>query len=104
MVVTGYQEANEVFRNADAFSACVAIGGPFPPLPFVPVGDDISAQIDEHRHRFPIFEHMVTMDPPQHTRTRTLTNRRSSYADCASCISPSPRWTGDARLPCPDFR
>ncbi|WP_433621128.1 cytochrome P450 [Nocardia sp. CA-120079] len=75
MVVTGYQEANEVFRNADAFSACVAIGGPFPPLPFVPVGDDISAQIDAHRHQFPIFEHMVTMDPPQHTRTRTLLSR-----------------------------
>ncbi|MEV5651976.1 cytochrome P450 [Nocardia sp. NPDC052254] len=75
MAVTGYQEANEIFRNPEAFSACVSIGGPFPPLPFVPAGDDISAQIEEHRHRFPIFEHMVTMDPPEHTRTRTLLSR-----------------------------
>lgn len=75
VAVTGYQEANEAFRNTDAFSACVAIGGPFPPLPFEPAGDDISAQIDEHRHQFPIFEHMVTMDPPEHTRTRTLLSR-----------------------------
>ncbi|MFI5718927.1 cytochrome P450 [Nocardia sp. NPDC051750] len=75
VAVTGYQEANEAFRNTDAFSACVAIGGPFPPLPFEPAGDDISAQIEEHRHQFPIFEHMVTMDPPEHTRTRTLLSR-----------------------------
>lgn len=75
VAVTGYQEANEAFRNTDAFSACVAIGGPFPPLPFVPVGDDIGAQIEAHRHQFPIFEHMVTMDPPEHTRTRTLLSR-----------------------------
>ncbi|MGA6204101.1 cytochrome P450 [Nocardia testacea] len=75
MVVTGYREADEIFRNAEAFSACISIGGPFPPLPFVPDGDDIGAQIEEHRHLFPIFEHIVTMDPPQHTRTRTLLSR-----------------------------
>ncbi|MFI5718988.1 cytochrome P450 [Nocardia sp. NPDC051750] len=75
VAVTGYQEANEAFRNTDAFSACVSIGGPFPPLPFVPEGDDITAQIEEHRHHFPIFEHMVTMDPPEHTRARMLLSR-----------------------------
>ncbi|MFC3961896.1 cytochrome P450 [Nocardia jiangsuensis] len=75
LVVTGYREADTIFRDHDSFSACVSIGGPFPPLPFVPEGDDISAQIEAHRHRFPIFEHMVTMDPPDHTRTRTLLSR-----------------------------
>ncbi|MGW0179353.1 cytochrome P450 [Nocardia sp. NPDC003345] len=75
VAVTGYQEANEAFRNTADFSACISIGGPFPPLPFEPTGDDISAQIAEHRHRFPIFEHMVTMDPPEHTRARSLLNR-----------------------------
>lgn len=75
VVVTGYQEADEVFRNSADFSACVSIGGPFPPLPFQPVGDDITDQISEHRHLFPIFEHMVTMDPPEHTRARSLLNR-----------------------------
>ena len=75
LAVTGYREADEIFRDADAFSACVSIGGPFPPLPFTPEGEDIGAQIEEHRHQFPIFEHLVTMDPPQHTRARALLSR-----------------------------
>ncbi|MGW5382397.1 cytochrome P450 [Nocardia sp. NPDC003963] len=75
VAVTGYQEAVEAFRNTEAFSACVSIGGPFPPLPFEPTGDDITEQIAEHRHQLPIFEHMVTMDPPEHTRARSLLNR-----------------------------
>ncbi|MET8652233.1 cytochrome P450 [Nocardia aurea] len=75
VAVTGYQEANEAFRNTDAFSACISIGGPFPPLPFVPEGDDITAQIEAHRHQLPLYEHMVTMDPPDHTKTRTLLSR-----------------------------
>ena len=75
LAVTGYQEAVQAFRDTDSFSACVSIGGPFPPLPFQPAGDDITAQIGENRHLFPIFEHMVTMDPPEHTRARSLLSR-----------------------------
>ncbi|WP_216893030.1 cytochrome P450 [Nocardia alni] len=75
VAVTGYREAIEVFRDSETFSACISIGGPFPPLPFEPVGDDITAQIEEHRHEFPIHEHMVTMDPPDHTRTRALLSK-----------------------------
>ncbi|MCX5046426.1 cytochrome P450 [Aldersonia sp. NBC_00410] len=74
-VVTGYQEVCAAFKDVDSFSACVSIGGPFPPLPFVPEGDDITAQIEAHRHQFPIFEHMVTMDPPDHERARSLLGR-----------------------------
>ena len=75
VVVTGYQEVCAAFKDVDSFSACVSIGGPFPPLPFVPEGDDITAQIEAHRHQFPIFEHMVTMDPPDHERARSLLGR-----------------------------
>ncbi|WP_433713921.1 cytochrome P450 [Nocardia sp. CA-084685] len=75
VVVTGYREAIEVFRNSDDFSACVSVSGPFPPLPFQPEGKDISAQIEAHRPQFRISEHMVTMDPPEHTRTRALLAR-----------------------------
>ncbi len=64
VVVTGYQEVVEGFKNSDALSAVNAIGGPFPPLPFEPEGDDITEQIEAHRHLFPISEHMVVMDPP----------------------------------------
>ena len=75
VAVTGHEEATAVYRNTDAFSNCVTIGGPFPPLPFTPEGDDLSAQIDRHRTQFPMFEHMVTMDPPEHTRARSVLSR-----------------------------
>ncbi|MCV7417015.1 cytochrome P450 [Mycolicibacterium litorale] len=75
VAVTGYQEVMAAFRDHDHFSAVNAIGGPFPPLPFEPRGDDITAQIEAHRHLFPIHEHMVVMDPPAHERARSLLSR-----------------------------
>lgn len=75
LMVTGYAEVVEAFKNSEALSAVNAIGGPFPPLPFVPEGDDITDQIAAHRHLFPISEHMVVMDPPDHTRARSLLGR-----------------------------
>ena len=75
VAVTGYEEATEVYRDADTFSNIVALGGPFPPLPFKPEGDDISPLIERHRNQFPMFEHMVTMDPPDHTRARSVLSR-----------------------------
>ncbi|GAA5060429.1 cytochrome P450 [Nocardia callitridis] len=71
MVVTGYEEASEFYRANDNFSNCVTVTGPFPPLPFEPVGD-IGALIDEYREHFPMFEHLVTFDAPKHTAHRHL--------------------------------
>ena len=75
VAVTGYQEVQTAFKDVEAFSAVNAIGGPFPPLPFTPDGDDISELIAAHRHEFPIFEHMVVMDPPEHGKARSLLSR-----------------------------
>ena len=75
VAITGYDEATEVYKNPEIFSNIVALGGPFPPLPFTPEGDDISALIDEHRSYFPMNEHMVTMDPPDHTRARSVLSK-----------------------------
>jgi cytochrome P450 len=76
LAVTGYEESDQVLRDADGnFSSCIAVGGPFPPLPFEPVGDDIGALIAEHRTQLPMYEHMVTMDPPDHTHARSLLSR-----------------------------
>ena len=72
VAVTGYDEATEIYKDPETFSNIVALGGPFPPLPFTPEGDDISALIDEHRSYFPMNEHMVTMDPPDHTKARSV--------------------------------
>jgi cytochrome P450 len=75
VAVTGYAEVMAAFKDVDSFSAVNAIGGPFPPLPFEPEGDDITEQIEAHRHLFPIFEHMVVMDPPAHERARSLLSK-----------------------------
>ena len=75
VAVTGYAEVMAAFKDVDSFSAVNAIGGPFPPLPFEPEGDDITAQIEAHRHQFPIFEHMVVMDPPAHEQARSLLSK-----------------------------
>ena len=75
VAVTGYAEVMAAFKDVESFSAVNAIGGPCPPRPFEPEGDDISAQIEAHRHLFPIFEHMVVMDPPRHERARSLLSK-----------------------------
>lgn len=75
VAVTGYQEVMAAFKDHESFSAVNAIGGPFPPLPFTPDGDDISEQIEAHRHLFPIYEHMVVMDPPAHEKARSLLSK-----------------------------
>jgi cytochrome P450 len=75
LAVTGWEEAGTVLKDSDTFSSCIAVTGPFPPLPFTPEGDDITEQIAAHRALFPMFEHMVTMDPPEHTNARSLLNR-----------------------------
>lgn len=75
MAITGFEEATTVLKDTDTFSSCIAVAGPFPPLPFTPEGDDITEQITAHRSQMPMFEHMVTMDPPDHTNARSLLNR-----------------------------
>jgi cytochrome P450 len=75
VAVTGYNEALEVYKDSDTYSNCIAVGGPFPSLPFEPDGDDINHQIAEYRTKMPLYEHMVTMDPPEHTRARSVLSR-----------------------------
>jgi cytochrome P450 len=73
VAVTGYDELTEVYRDSATFSAVNSSLGPFP-LPFEVSGDDISQQIEVHRDRFPMSEHLVPFDPPRHTAHRALLN------------------------------
>ncbi len=74
LAVTGHAEALAAYKDP-AMSSCVAVAGPFPPLPFTPEGDDISAQIEAHRAEIPMAEHVVTMDSDLHAKTRGLLNK-----------------------------
>jgi cytochrome P450 len=74
MAVTGHKEACTVYKDA-AFSACVSVAGPFAGVSFESDSDDIGALIEQHRDKIPMSEHVVTQDPPAHTRTRGLLSR-----------------------------
>jgi cytochrome P450 len=75
VAVTGYDEATEVYRDPNTFSSCNSVVGPFATFPVPLEGDDVGAVIDRHRDQLPMHEHMVTMDPPEHTRERALLMR-----------------------------
>ncbi|MBL7497369.1 cytochrome P450 [Frankia sp. CNm7] len=75
VAVTGYDETIEVYRDAENFSSCNSPVGPFAPFPVPLEGEDVSELIDRYRDRLPLNEHMVTMDPPTHTRERGLLMR-----------------------------
>ena len=75
MVVTGYDTAMAVYKDVAGFSACNAVIGPFAPLPFVPEGDDITAQIAAHRTEMPFGDFMAVLDPPEHGRVRGLLSK-----------------------------
>jgi cytochrome P450 len=75
LAVTGWESANAVYKDTENYSSCVAVAGPFTPIPFTPEGDDICAQLEEHRAEIPMYEHMVTMDQPYHTDARSLLSR-----------------------------
>lgn len=75
LAVSGYDEATDVYRDVDTFSSCNSVIGPFAMFPVSLEGDDIGPIIAQHRHELPMHEHMVTMDPPDHTRERAVLMR-----------------------------
>jgi cytochrome P450 len=75
IAVTGYEEALEVFRHPETFSACNSTVGPFLTLPEPHDGEDLAGVVQRWRASLPMFQHMVTMDPPEHTQERALLMR-----------------------------
>ena len=75
VAVTGYDEAWEIYRDTDSFSSCNSVVGPFAAFPVPLEGDDVTEVVARYRDQLPMHEHMVTMDPPDHTRERALLMR-----------------------------
>jgi cytochrome P450 len=75
VAVSGYDEASDIYRDVETFSSCNSVIGPFATFPVALEGDDVSGIIDRYRDQLPMHEHMVTMDPPGHTRERALIMR-----------------------------
>jgi cytochrome P450 len=78
MMVTGYDEALQVYNDSESFSSCTAVTGPFPGFPIPLQGksrEEIDALIAEHRHKLPMNDQLPTFDPPVHTKNRALLMR-----------------------------
>ncbi|MEZ0366901.1 cytochrome P450 [Mycobacterium sp. pUA109] len=77
-MVTGWEEACEVAGNADVFSSCISVTGPFPGFP-VPLegldGAAVTELIEQHRAELPFSDQLPTLDPPTHTDHRALLMR-----------------------------
>ena len=72
VAVTGYDEISDVYRDPSTFSSCNSVVGPYATFPVPLEGDDITDTVHQYRDQLPMFEHMVTMDPPEHTQERAL--------------------------------
>ncbi len=75
VMVTGYNEALEVYNDPVRFSSCMSTTGPFAGCP-IPLEDhrneDISELIEVWRDKTPFHDQLPTMDPPTHTAHRSL--------------------------------
>lgn len=77
-MVTGWQEAVDVYNDAESFSSCISVTGPFPGFPVSLEGkenEDITELINEHRDEIPFSDQLPTLDPPTHTNHRALLMR-----------------------------
>ncbi len=77
-MVTGWQEAVDVYNDSDTFSSCISVTGPFPGFPVSLEGkenDDLTDLIVEHRDEIPFSDQLPTLDPPTHTNHRALLMR-----------------------------
>src|SRR5690606_12786227 len=76
IMVTGYDEAIEVYNDTDRFSSCTSVTGPFPGFPVPLAGaDNVDDLIAEHRDKLPMSDQLPTLDPPVHTAHRALLMR-----------------------------
>ncbi len=77
-MVTGWQEAVDIYNDAEAFSSCISVTGPFPGFPVSLEGlenSDITDLIVKHRDEIPFSDQLPTLDPPTHTNHRALLMR-----------------------------
>jgi cytochrome P450 family 150 subfamily A5 len=77
-MVTGWEEAVGVLSDADTFSSCISVTGPFPGFPVSLEGlgsSDITGLIEQHRDKLPFSDQLPTLDPPTHTNHRSLLMR-----------------------------
>ena len=72
VIVTGYEEALQVYHQPDVYSSINRTGGPVLDLPFELEGEDLTEILEKYREHFPSNDQIVTFDPPMHTDHRAI--------------------------------
>lgn len=73
VMVTGLEEAVQVYTDQVTWSNCNTVAGPGFPVPLE--GDDVGDLIDQHRDELPFSDQLPSFDPPKHTEQRGLLMR-----------------------------
>jgi cytochrome P450 len=68
-------EIEEIYTDHERFSAIVGPLGPMVDIPAPAPGESWSEVIERHRHEIPMGDQLTSLDPPKHTRHRTLAGR-----------------------------
>ena len=97
VAVTGYDETVKVMLDTEHFSSVNAATGPIPPLPFVPEGDDITAQAAANRAKIPYADTIVAQDGERHVQLRSLLARLFTPSRLKA-LDPGIRATADALI------
>src|SRR4030088_2083267 len=63
-MVTGWQEAVDVYNDEQTFSSCISVTGPFPGFPVPLDSDDVTELIEKHRDELPSRDTLPNPHPP----------------------------------------
>lgn len=74
-LVTRYDDIVSVARRPEVFSSIVAATGPLTPLPELGPGASVAERIQHHREHGLGANMLLTLDPPEHPKFRSLVNK-----------------------------
>jgi cytochrome P450 len=97
VAVMGYEETIQVMLDSEHFSSVNAVGGPLPPLPFEPQGDDITAQLEASRDKIPFADQVVTEQGARHLNLRSIVATLFTPSRLKA-LEPSLRATADSLI------
>jgi cytochrome P450 len=74
-MVSGLEELLDLYRDHERFSAIVGPLGPLVAVPQPEAGESWPEVVARRRHEMPMGDTLMTMDPPDHTRHRSLAGK-----------------------------
>lgn len=97
MAVTGYDETIAVMLDTEHFSSINAVNGALTVLPFEPMGDDITRDVQAARGEIPYSDQVVTQDGKRHADLRSILSMLFTPSRLKA-LEPNLRSTADGMI------